>query len=104
MIKEVPKLTDKIILQMMRDCCPSELCDVYEGEICEREKCDIDECDRYQLEQYKKSIYEQGRADLIKKFDESPYMIIHVNEYGEYQPCCYTLEDIAEELKERNDE
>lgn len=46
--------------------------------------------------------YEQGREDLIRQFDESDYLIIHVSEYGEYQPCCYNLRDIEEQLKEQN--
>ena len=58
------------------------------------------------MEQYynkiKSEVYEQGRADLIRQFDESDYLIIHVSEYGEYQPCCYNLRDIEEQLKEQN--
>lgn len=41
-----------------------------------------------------------GETKLTKLFDESCYMIIHVREYGDCQPCCYSLEDIAEELKQ----
>ena len=46
--------------------------------------------------------YQQGREELIKQFDESIYMIIHVREYGEHMPCCYSLKDVAEQLMQDN--
>ena len=46
---------------------------------------------------------QQGRAELIKQFDESDYLIIHKNEYEEYMPCCYTLKDVAERIRQGKD-
>jgi hypothetical protein len=39
--------------------------------------------------------YEQGRADLIKQFDESALLIIHVSEYGDVMPRCYSLAEVV---------
>ena len=60
-----PKLTDGIILDMMYDSCPSELCDSQCMYATSSYDC-ADDCSKIQLKEYKKEIRQQGRADVIE--------------------------------------